>query len=76
VERLSAAALALIGLAVVIPDLFGGREQGFHWWALVAHGALACAFLAFIVIGQRHSRTLRIAGWVFLSAWAVLILGR
>jgi hypothetical protein len=64
--------LALIALALLIPDL--DPSPATYRWVLGAYVALACGLVAAIVMGQRRSRLLRVAGWLGLLAFVVLEL--
>lgn len=81
-ERLGAVVLALFVLAVTVPDLGTMRRlaNGRHVWrggdplALVAAVVTLSALVAAVIVGQKRSLALRIAGWTLLMAIVVLRL--
>ncbi len=79
-ERVCAVVLALVALGVIVQDLGSGERtasdwqvwRGEDWWRLAFGVVVAAAAVAAIIVGQRRSRTLRIAGWVVLLAYSAL----
>jgi hypothetical protein len=79
-ERLCASVLALLTLAVVLPDLIpGGRRVSDTRMvgrevllAFMPFVGILSGLVAMIIVGQKRSRALRIAGWSLLLAFVVL----
>ena len=78
-ERMGAVVLALFVLAVTVPDLGSIRRlaNGRRVWkggdplGLVVIVVILAALVLSVVIGQKRSRALRIAGWALLLAVVV-----
>jgi hypothetical protein len=71
-ERVVATLLALLVLAVLAPDVAG--EGGRAVAVVATYSVVAFALVGCIVVGQRRSRGLRVAGWVLLLIMVVLEL--
>jgi hypothetical protein len=78
-ERVCAVVLAVLALAVIAPNIgsverTASGRQVFRRdpWTLLACVVAASVIVAAIIVGQKRSRTLRIAGWVLLLAFWVL----
>ena len=69
-ERIGAALLVLLFLAILAPDLV--EPSGFNGWVFAGYAGVACLLFGIIVVGQRRSLGLRITGWILLTALCVL----
>ncbi len=79
-ERVGAVVLALVALGVIVQGLGSGERvasawqawRAEDWWKLALSVVVTAAAVTAIIVGQRRSRVLRIAGWFVLLAYAAL----